>query len=1090
MNYRTRALAHTAQAAPQSAKLISISDTVASVSRFFRSSLFSGLTAFALVSTITTSPILYAQAATYSGVSGTVTGPSGTAISDATVELKHEPTGSVYSARPQSNGRFNLQGLRVGGPYVLTVTASGYQTTQKRDIYLELAKESRVNMSLAASTSDVVQLEAFVVNSEGGLTIFDGGRTGTGSLINNQRVQDTATVSRSLTDFARLDPMVVINDTDRGEITAAGQNNRNNSIQVDGVNLNDQFGLESNGFSAIRNPISIDTIEEFSVDIAPYDVRQSGFTGAAINAVTKSGTNTFKGTAYYYYTDDSFRAENPQTGIAEPFDESTWGMTLGGPILKDTLFFFLNYEKFDRTAQADDPGFTPNSGDIARIVARATALGFDPGTFTSVSAAQEEEKILAKLDWHINRNHRLSVRYDTNEGQQPDFGEYTDFSSSSPETALTSHFFTDDRKVKTVVAQLYSFWTDSLQSQASFSTTKIDKVPALSEPLFPEIEVRGVSGTAQNGSATSRGEVFFGTEDSRQSNSLNSEITNIKVNFDYLADDITYSFGIDSEESKFDNLFLQDTFGNYVYTSIANFENDTVAFGNRNFGIEGQSVAAQSDFTVTGIYGQAKWLINNQLTVIGGIRTDVIQTDRSPPFAQHFLDAFGVRNDETIGGKTVVAPRLSFNYAPDFDEGMQFRGGIGLFQGRAPAVYLSNSFSNNGVTTSSARINAGTFSLEQALNGQLSGSDAIFNFDPADPRQDLPPGTPGNSVNLIEKGLQLPAVWRANFAIDKKLDFMGLIATAEFVFTKAEADLFVDDINLNPIGTAPDGRALFGGDPFRGNGLNPAFSNAYRLRNSDGSEAFNASIGVSKPSTGTWYGSAFYVFGDSNDTSSVTSSTAFSNYVNRAVFNQNTDEIGTSNYEIKHRIIANVGYTFKWFGERAPTRISMIYDGRTGRPYSPTFSSDANGDGTDFNDLIYIPTGPNDPIVTFASAADQSQFFDYVAANGLDAYAGSYAPRNSLRSDWVHRFDIKFVQEFKFDDRFKTEFFLDMINVGNLLNDEWGVVNQVPFNYTDDVVSATIVNDQYVYSYDNPSGPTLQTPLSRWAVQFGVKLHF
>jgi hypothetical protein len=1090
MNNRKRATAHSASALSQNGFLSSLSQSLGLTGQFLRSSLFIKLTALVLVSSIAVTSDLQAQASTFAGLSGAIRSESGNAIADAQIQLRHEPTGSVYSARPQANGRYSLQGLRVGGPYTLTVTSDGYQTTQQRDIYLELAKESQVNLTLATQASDVVQLEAFVVNSEGALTIFDGDRTGTGSIINNQRVQDTATVSRSLTDFARLDPMVIINDTDRGEITAAGQNNRNNSIQVDGVNLNDQFGLEANGFSAIRNPISIDTIEEFSVDIAPYDVRQSGFTGAAINAVTKSGTNEFQGTAYYYYTDDSFRAENPQTGVAEPFEETTYGFTLGGPILKDKLFFFLNYEKFDRTAQADDPGFTPDSGDIARIVARAKALGFDPGSFTSVSAAQEEEKILAKVDWNINRNHRLSVRYDTNEGQQPDFGEYSDFSSSSPETALTSHFFTDDRKVETLVAQLYSFWTDNLQSQASYSTTKIDKVPALQNPYFPEIEVKGVSGTAQNGSPTSRGEIFFGTEDSRQSNLLTSEINSVKLNFDYLTDDITYSFGIDSEESKFNNLFLQDTFGNYVYNSIADFENDKVRFGNRAFGIQGQSVAAQSDFTITGIYGQAKWRVNNQLSLIGGLRADVVQTDSSPPFAQHFFDAFGVRNDETIGGKTILAPRVSFNYAPDFDDSMQFRGGIGLFQGRAPAVYLSNSFSNNGVTTANVSINSNTFSLEQAINGTLTGSDAIFNFDPSAPRADLPPGTPGNSVNLIEKGLQLPAVWRANFAIDKKLDFMGLIATAEFVFTKADADLYVDDMNLEVVGTAPDGRTLFGGDPFRGNGLNPAFSNAYRLRNSDGSKAFNASIGVTKPSTGTWYGSASYVFGDSNDTSSVTSSTAFSNYTNRAVFNQNTAEIGTSNYEIKHRIIANLGYTFKWFGERAPTRISLLYDGRTGRPYSVTYANDVNNDGTDYNDLIYVPTGPNDPLVGFASAADQQQFFDYIAANGLDAYAGTYAPRNALRSDWVHRFDIKLVQEFKFSDRFKTEFFLDMLNVGNLLNDEWGTVNQIPFSYTDDLVRATVVNNKYVYSYANPSGPTLQTPLSRWAVQFGVKLHF
>lgn len=1046
-------------------------------------------TALTIVAGFIAAPSALAQSATSSGITGSIQDASGAAVSGASLTLRHEPTGSTYSSSPGSTGRFSFQGLRVGGPYTLTAEAGGYRTTIRQNIFVELATEASVSLVLNATADDVVEMDAFVVDADGAITIFDGERSGTGSIINNRRVQDTATVSRSITDFARLNPLVQINDTDRGEITAVGQNNRFNSIQVDGINLNDQFGLEPNGFSAIKNPISIDTIEEFSVDIAPYDPRRSGFTGAAINAVTKSGTNDFQGTAYYYFTDDSFRAENPNTGISEPFEETTYGVTFGGPIIKDKLFFFLNYEKFDREAQADNPGFIPDQSDVDRIRARSQALGFDPGTFETISATQEEEKILAKIDWNISDRHRLSVRYDTNEGQQPDFGEYTDFSSSRPETALTSHFFTDSREVQTIVGELNSFWTDNLQSQIRYGNTQIDKVPSLQQPFFPEIEIRGVNGTAQNGSMTSRGEIFFGTEDSRQSNLLVSEITNMAAHFDYFQGDLTYSFGIDSEKSEFDNLFLQDTFGNYTYNSIADFENDQVAFGNRQFGIDGQSVAAQSDFTITGFYGQAKWNVAPNLVVSGGVRVDVIDTSSSPPLAQHFVDAFGIRNDSTIGGESVIAPRLSFNYTPENTDGLQLRGGFGLFQGRAPAVYLSNSFSNNGVTTAFASINRNTFSLEDAVNGALTGSDAIFNFDPNNPRPDLPPGTPGNRVDLIEDGLQLPAVWRGNIAIDKKLGFWDLVATVEAVFTEAEAEVFVQNINLQQTGRGPDGRAVFGGEPGRGDGVDPNFSDIYLLSNASGGSARNIVFSLTKPQTDKWYGSVSYTGGDSIDTSSVTSSTSFSNFANRAVFNQNTAELGTSNYEIKHRFLANVGYSFDW-SDTMKTRISLLYDGRTGRPYSAIFSSDVNNDGLDYNDLLYVPTGPGDPLVSFSSGADQTAFFDYISAQGLDRFAGTYAPRNSLRSDWVHRFDIKLTHEVNFTERFRTEFYLDMLNVGNMLNDEWGLVNQVPFNYTEDVVEATVVNGQYVYTYENPTGPSVQPGLSRWAVQFGVRLFF
>ena len=1029
---------------------------------------------------------LWGQGTTTSALSGRIVDADGKPVPEAEVTLVHVPTGSSYNATASGRGYVSFQGLRVGGPYSLIANALGYKTQEQSGIMLELGKDFTTTVALKLDSSEIVELEEFVTVA-GPTTIFELDRAGTGSVINNRRIEDTATVARSITDFARLDPLVTMNESDRQEITAAGQNNRFNSIAVDGVNLNDQFGLEANGVSAIRNPISIDTIEEFSVDIAPYDVRQSGFTGASINAVTKSGKNNFFGSVYFYYTDQDMRGENPATGIKEPFDETTWGMTLGGPILKDRLFFFLNYEKFDRTAEADDPGFIPASADLERIRNRSLALGFDPGSFETVSAGQEEEKILAKIDWNITRDHRFSVRYDTNEGVQPDFGEYSDFSSFSPETALTSHFFTDDRKVETLVAELNSFWTDSLQSQIRFGNTQIDKIPALQQPYFPEIEVRGVSGTTQSGGTTNRGEVFFGTEDSRQSNKLQSEITNYAINFDYSLDDWTFSAGVDSEKSEFDNLFLQDTFGNYVYSSIENFENDVLAFGNRQFGIEGQSVAAQSDYTVTGFYGQGKWRVSPELTIIGGVRVDVISTSKSPPYAQHFFDAFGIRNDETIGGKTVVAPRLSFKYAPLENSGLQVRGGIGLFQGRAPAVYLSNSFSNNGVTTASVRASSSTFKLADVVNGE--SADPSFNFDPNNPRVDLPPGTPGNRVDLVEEGLQLPAVWRANIAVDKKMPFWDTILTTELILTEVDAAVYVADLNLDPIGTGPDGRTIFSGNPFRGNGFDPNFSNVYELRNSGSGRATNLVISLSRPQIGNWYGSASYTYGMSDDVSSTTSSTAFSNFTNRAVFNQNTDETGTSNYEINHRVLANVGYTFEW-GRGFDTRVSLFYEGRSGRPYSVIFGSDVNGDGTDYNDLLYVPSGPDDPLISFASAEDQTAFFTYLNNNGLNKFGGSHAPRNSQVSSWINRFDLKVTQEIPMGDRFKTEVFFSVLNVGNLVNSDWGLVDEVPFNYVEEVASATIVDGRYVYEFLDPAGPTTQSNRSRWSMQLGARISF
>jgi hypothetical protein len=1027
---------------------------------------------------------LSGQGITSSALAGRVIDPDGNVVEGATVEAIHNPTGTRYATETRINGRYNFANVRVGGPYTVTVTAPGLREARQTGIFAALGQSTSVPFRLQLDEGEVIELEEFTVEARSGDYLFDPNNMGVQTSYGSSDIAGTPSTRRHFNDVARLNPFVAITEEDRNELTALGQSNRFNSIMLDGVRINDQFGLDASGVQSFRNPVAFDALEAITVDLVPYDVRKSGFTGAAINAVTKSGTNEFSGSAYYYFYDDGLRGD--VDGDNAFFEEETWGVTLGGPIIKDRLFFFVYYEEFERVESGGVPGFDPDPDAIADVIAFNNAnLPFDFGDFGAAGQRiQPDEKYLIKLDWNINDDHQLALKYQKTEGEDPNVGNFDD----SGETALDSHFYFQLREETFYSAQLYSNWTDNLQSEVSFGYNRYRQPTSFNE-LTPQIFIDDFpedDGVAGSYAATGGGELYAGTEQFRHANNLEVDTYNFSAVFDYFAGNISYTFGLDYEEAFFSNLFLESSFSNFGFDGIDNYFagvlSDNSRENYRNTGVTGQNPVAEAEVNVTGLFAQANWDVSEKLRLQAGMRLDYTDMPDSPPEAVDrngvpFENLFGLPNNGVIDGNLLVAPRFSFNYKVDEEQDFQVRGGIGVFQGRAPGVWLVNSYTNNGETSN--RINFGDidgFDWINYMSTELDQDNPIISIGKAE-------GTP--EVNVTDPGLALPWIIRANLATDMRLGDSPWVLTAEAIFTENKDALYVEDINLREAGTGPDGRQLYDGRNV------DTFGAVYVLRNTDKGSAKNFAVTLEREMTDGWFAKLSYVSGDSTDVNPFTSSRAVSNFFNRQVFNLNEPEEATSNFEVKHRLLLITGFEFD-IVEDFTTRVTFLYEGRSGRPYSLTFDGDINGDGDSDNDLLYIPTGPDDPNVTFAPGFDTAAFFAQIEADGLGGYAGGAVERNSERNPWVHRLDVKLEQEIPIWESVGLTFYVDFINVLNMLDDNWGLAEEFGFPFDRRIVEAEVDDGKFVYQDFDPDDIRTVTGgvRSRWAIQLGARLSF
>ncbi|BET65541.1 TonB-dependent receptor [Opitutales bacterium ASA1] len=1081
------------------------------------------LPAVALGLVHTTVPGLEAQVVS-GGMTGLVTSSSGAPVAGASVKATHVPTGTVYQATTRANGRFDFRSMVVGGPYELVVESSEFKSGKRSNLATTLGADVEVNVVLEG-LGEVVELEELEVSAT--FNDLDATQIGSGITFNAADLEAKPTSERSFADLISANPLVTLRSTfgdrEESQITALGQNNRFNSIMIDGSRINDQFGLNGTGLASFFNPISVEWIEQMSVQLSPFDARWAGFTGAAVNTVTKGGTNKFKGGAYYYFSGDEVFGlqlrgengtdrENTDTKVVPRLERPTWGVFVGGPIIQNKLFFFAGYEKFESIGTGRDLRFSTPAE--AAILAQLNAISSASGTSVdwgsavtgTTSNVAEDEKIIGKLDWNISENHRASVRYLSAEGSVPQFGNHASTTSSlngvsgGITTAADGHFYSQERKEESVAAQLFSQWTPDFKTEIKYATTTQDQLTPLNS-VAPMVAIFGVSGTnlvtgrPVPDDSVPAGTYFAGTERFRHGNVIAVESDQLSATADYFWRNWVFSGGIEREQSDFYNLFREGSYGLVAYRTYADFLADQNAIITRNvYDPSVRPVADISDFTTTGIFANAKWDVSRKLTLSFGLRYEFADSGPGPALNQALLTTTGFRNDGTVDGFSAVSPRVGFNLAIDDDRTMQVRGGFGHFVGRAPWVFFSNSYGQTGV---------GGFTLD-SRQGELPSSLTAYlrdEFNPADPigtGVDRP--SLRRQIDWSDDGVELPQVWRANLAVDKKLKFLGSVLSAEIVRTEVDKALFITNENLRPTSVGADGRQRFAGNPStQANALFPAFTNLYRISNVEGGASTYVTASWSRPTQNKWGFSLSYTRGDATEAQAMGQTTAGGQWGRNVVFNQNTEEVGTADFEIKDRVQFSLNRQFE-FVKNWRTLVSLYYEGRTGNPYSWVYSNDINGDGWTQNDTIAVPDGASDARFDFSAmtAGQLDAYLAFMESSGLSKYAGGVAPKNAFYEPWVNRLDLKFEQTIPMRGDVRMKLFFDFINFG-------AFISRSLFDYTE--ISPLLSNDVFRRrqignaTYENglirpaaftsePAGFNIDNGMSRWRIQLGAKLEF
>ncbi|MGY0559136.1 TonB-dependent receptor [Luteimonas sp. A277] len=1039
---------------------------------------------------------------TSAGIGGQVVGSDGQPVAGAEVTILHTESGTVSRVSTDASGRYNARGLRVGGPYSVTVTKPGEGTRTEDDVYLNLSQVNTVNAILVG---DVTTLDRVVATGTYvGSDIFSSTKMGTGTNVDQRTIEALPSATRNIQDYIRLDPRISQISKADGAISAGGQNSRFNVIRIDGISSSDPFGLEANNMPTQRQPVSMDAIEEIQIDLANYDVTISGGTGAVVNAVTKSGTNEFSGTMYYNLRDGDWVRSDLQGIDFNGFDkEETYGMTFGGPLIKDRLFFFANYEKFTRSAPGTSLAGTPyGRGDITdahidRIQAAAQSFGFDAGTFELPESSKTDiEEYAIKLDWNISDDHRAAFRYSKMEQVEPRIPGIGNGSIS-----LSSYWFNQNKNFESYMFELFSDWGDNLSTEFKVSQRDYDSVAAPFANL-PGVIINNAGGVGQS-------TVNLGTERNRHINVVETSQLSLFGAANWYVGDHTFKFGFDYEDNDVLNFYGRDLNGVYTFDSLEEFEaGNAFRYDLRapRPGGDFSDIPAAYTFRNLGLFVQDTWAVNYNLTLTAGLRVDMPDFGDSPIFNQRLLDIYGYDNRVTVD-KKLWQPRFGFNYTFDSDRPTQLRGGVGLFQGGNPNVWLAGPFSNTG-------LNFDTYDLRD---------DNVPAFSP-----NLPPAIPAGSAapplitaDMIEPGLALPSIWKANLAFDHELPWYGVVASAELLLTKNKNALWFDRIDVGtPTAFGQDGRAIYwneaGRDPTNagrfgmthgqegaGNRANkhPEVAQAIVIRNTDEGSARQLTLALSKPMQDEWGWSMGYTYTHATEFSPATSSQNSSNWNNQMVFQANQPVDYNSRYAIKDRFTGSLTWQKALFGDNY-TRVGVFYEGRAGRPYSYIFYNDVNGDSANTNDLFYVPNGPGDVLFT-GGAEMEADFFEWLNQNPhLKSYQGGVVPANSHRAGWTNTFDLRVSQEIPMFFGHKAEVALDVMNVGNLINKDWGLIEDYGFYATRRVANYAGIDPatgKYVYNFTGSTdssgiqennGDGINTGVSRWSVMLSLKYKF
>jgi hypothetical protein len=972
---------------------------------------------------------------TTSGIRGTVIDENGSVIAGATVTIESAGTSLKRTARTNNEGVFTVRNLPVGTDYSVTARSTGFSGDSLNNVALNLGQTADVYMQLTSTGA----LEELVVT---GTRLKSQVALGPNASFGLKELQSAPSINRNITDVLRIDPRIYV-DESRGDINAvqcAGKNSRFNSLTVDGVRMNDSFGLNSNGYPTERMPFSYDAINQVAVELAPFDAKYGGFTACNINAVTKSGGNEFFGSVFYDYTDDDLRSDKLEgddinTGS---YDEKRWGVTFGGPIIQDKLFFFAAYEEleganlFDRGAQG--------SGAVNEILVTQAELDeiaqiardiyqYDPGGVPQ-SMPNEDEKLLLKLDWYMSDTQRLAFTYNYNDGNN-----FTQSDSDQNEFEFANHLYERGAELNSYVVSLYSDWSDNFTTEVRLGYLELDnRQVSVGGTDFGEIRVE-----------LDDVDVYLGGDDSRQSNKLDYEVNTFSFRGNYELDNgHSLSFGLEREELEVFNLFIQHTETEIRFEGIDNFRNgfaDAIYYNNAP-SHDPNDAAAVWGYEINTVFIQDEFEPLDGLMIVAGLRYEWYTSDDEPEVNPDFLADYGFANNETMDGKGLLQPRLGFTY--DFSGELTLRGGVGLYSGGNPNVWLSNNYSNNNVLQ---------FGQRGRSFGYTDGSRSLFDADvvyrdveagkPSGPGWGIPSelhdavsGGVGDNfeINYLDPSFDLPSEWK--MAIGFTYEFpSGYTLQGDALWTRGEDTAVIKHGDLEQVGVNDDGYPIY--DSPR--------EASFVLTNSDkGDRSFGASLFLSKAFDNGFDFTVGYAYSDAEDVQPMTSSVAFSNYQNRVFFDPEEDVRSTSNYNIKHRFTAVLNWEKQLFGDNM-TRISLYGHANEGPPYSYAF----NGTISPYGFTPYL------------------DFRDNVLAPG--------DRRNSQDGSWWSKVDMKIEQEFAVGPG-RASAFLVIDNLTNLLNDDWGILEKV--NFPNAVRRGAEVEEPRIGD------------ASRYEIRFGVKYDF
>lgn len=1092
-------------------------------------------------------PFLIQAQVTTGSITGTVSSEDGQALSGAVVTAVHVPTGAKYNTVSQNNGQYTVPNAKVGGPYTITFHSSGHTDKVYNDMNVNLGTPLRIDAVLE-KTSTELEAVTVVANTRG--SIINSDRSGTSTYISTKQLENLPSINRSVQDFARLTPQVKAGtggtDGNSTGLSFAGQSNRYNQFSIDGSNASDAFGLTSsgtNGGQANVNPISMEAIQEIQVVLSPYDVSQGGFTGGGINAVTKSGTNKFHGSVYGNYQDQGFVGKSVRYNDVlkksdrlkfGDFKNKTYGASIGGPIVQNKLFFFVSGERYEKTTPI---GFDPTIAGSGSKVSVDTlkkikdfmlnTYGYDLGSYGAINNSNESTSFFGRLDWNISDKHKLTLRHNYVNGSN-------DIRSRGATTALfenTGYKFTD--LANSTVLELNSNFSSASSNvlRITYNTVRDSRKTANAPNLF-------ISNSDTDPTTGLKTSISYnlGSEYSSAANSLNQDIISITDNFTLYKGQHTLTFGTNNEFYKSGNVFLQGFNGAYTYNAgggttnnINNWMNNT---GMTQYQI-GYSTSGRGDKAVAelkaaqlSVYAQDVWAVNPNFKLTYGFRLDLPYVSNKPAVNDVFNKNFAskdVATDQMPNRRLMVSPRAGFNWDVEGDGSTQLRGGLGLFTGRIPFVWISNQMSNTGVATKNLSYNANA----------IVTNNIKYTFDPKDPQYGafIPPSTAPSptTINVIDKNFKFPQVFRTNLGVDRKLGG-GFVGTLEVVYTKTLNNALFENLNISPNGdtvvsVGPTTRPYWKGY------VDPAFSQVIKLKNTNKGASANFSAQIQKAYTRGWGASIAYSYGIASSLNDLPSSVALSNWRGTQVVNGlNFPVISNSNFDAGSRVSGYISKEFKYANKHLATTVTLFYNGQSGQRLSYLYSSfgsrnitgDDIGAGGTTTSLVYIPANMKEAnfadISGGATASQQWADFQKFAKDNkyLGDRMGQNSERNGDRLPWENHFDFRIAQDFRMNS-VKLQVFFDVLNVGALLNEKWGnsygngsypdgfypstvnLFTPVIGNQKQDgvAITPTVYNPAFQFNINNFTkvGDTyrpysVSNFTSRWSSQVGVKFIF